>query len=136
MLEWANVYGHFYGTPFDFVKEKMAIGEDVLLDIDVQGAYQVKKRLPHAVLIFILPPSWEELKRRLLTRSADSAQAIKTRLKAAKKEIELAKNFDYIVINNTLENTLDELESIIHATKAKAIKHGKMIEELIKITPF
>ena len=134
MLEWAKVYGHYYGTPLHFVKEKIAAGKDVILDIDIQGAQEVKKKIPEAILIFIIPPSWEELQRRITNRSTDSLEVIKKRLKAARKEIKVARNFDYIVINDILENALQELTSIIQATKARTNKRWSEIERLLQVS--
>ncbi|HEB73810.1 MAG TPA: guanylate kinase, partial [Candidatus Desulfofervidus auxilii] len=115
MLEWAKVYGHYYGTPLTFVQEKIAAGKDIVLDIDIQGAQAVKKKMPEAILIFLIPPSWNELQRRITSRSSDSPEEIKKRLEAAKKEILAAREFDYIVINDVLEDALKELVSIIQA---------------------
>jgi len=134
MLEWAKVYGHYYGTPLHFVKEKIAAGKDVILDIDIQGAQEVKKKIPEAILIFIIPPSWEELQRRITNRSTDSLEVIKKRLKAARKEIKVARDFDYIVINDILENALQELTSIIQATKARTNKRWSEIERLLQVS--
>ncbi|MCD6213778.1 MAG: guanylate kinase, partial [Candidatus Desulfofervidus sp.] len=134
MLEWAKVYGHYYGTPLHFVKEKIAAGKDVILDIDIQGAQEVKKKIPEAILIFIIPPSWEELQRRITNRSTDSLEVIKKRLKAARKEIKVARDFDYIVINDILENALQELTSIIQATKARTNKRWPEIERLLQVS--
>jgi len=134
MLEWAKVYGHYYGTPLHFVKEKIAAGKDVILDIDIQGAQEVKKKIPEAILIFIIPPSWEELQRRITNRSTDSLEVIKKRLKAARKEIKVARDFDYIVINDILENALQELTSIIQATKVRTNKRWPEIERLLQVS--
>jgi len=132
MLEWAKVYGHYYGTPLTFVQEKIAAGKDIVLDIDIQGAQAVKKKMPEAILIFLIPPSWNELQRRITSRSSDSPEEIKKRLEAAKKEILAAREFDYIVINDVLENALKELVSIIQATKARANKRWPEIKRLLQ----
>ncbi|AMM41856.1 guanylate kinase [Candidatus Desulfofervidus auxilii] len=132
MLEWAKVYGHYYGTPLTFVQEKIAAGKDIVLDIDIQGAQAVKKKMPEAILIFLIPPSWNELQRRIISRSSDSPEEIKKRLEAAKKEILAAREFDYIVINDVLEDALKELVSIIQATKARANKRWPEIKRLLQ----
>jgi len=132
MLEWAKVYGHYYGTPLTFVQEKIAAGKDIVLDIDIQGAQAVKKKMPEAILIFFIPPSWNELQRRITSRSSDSPEEIKKRLEAAKKEILAAREFDYIVINDVLEDALKELVSIIQATKARANKRWPEIKRLLQ----
>jgi len=132
MLEWAKVHGHYYGTPLPFIKEKLAAGKDIILDIDVQGARQVKEKLPEAILIFIIPPSLKELKKRLLKRSTESLEIIAKRLKVAQKEIEMAKEFDFIVVNTEIKTALKELEGIIFATKAKTIKRWHLAEKLLE----
>ncbi|HDD44493.1 MAG TPA: guanylate kinase [Candidatus Desulfofervidus auxilii] len=132
MLEWAKVHGHYYGTPLPFIKEKLAAGKDIILDIDVQGARQVKEKLPEAILIFIIPPSLKELKKRLLKRSTESLEIIAKRLKVAQKEIKMAKEFDFIVVNTEIKTALKELECIIFATKAKTIKRWHLAEKLLE----
>lgn len=112
-LEWANVFGNFYGTPGGFVDKKINSGKSVLLVIDVQGAFKVKKRIPSAVLIFIMPPSIEELKKRLQKRKSDGIKEIRIRLKIAQREIKKAKRYDYIVVNEEIEHALCRLKKIV-----------------------
>jgi guanylate kinase len=111
-MEWAVVHGNYYGTSRREVERK-GVQKDLLLDIDVQGAQQVKERHKKAVFIFILPPRYDELKRRLKSRGQDSPKVIQKRLEMAKKEIRLYPMFDYIVINDKLEDAALELKSII-----------------------
>ncbi len=111
-MEWAVVHGNYYGTSRREVERK-GIQKDLLLDIDVQGAQQVKEKNKKAVFIFILPPRYDELKRRLMSRGQDSPKVIQKRLDMAKKEIRLYTMFDYIVINDKLEDAALELKSII-----------------------
>jgi len=127
MIEWAEVYGNYYGTAASFLQQTIEKGKDILLDIDIQGAKQVKQYFPQAVLIFLLPPSLEELERRLKKRATDPIEVIQKRLAAARREISAAKEFDYIVVNDILENALEELKAIILATKAKAEKRWKYV---------
>lgn len=101
--EYAEVFDHYYGTPKKAVKDMLGKGHDVLLEIDVQGAMQIKKAEPEAVLIFIMPPSPKELKQRLTARNSESAQQLALRLKQAKEEISESIHYDYIVINDDLE---------------------------------
>ena len=108
-LEWAKVYRYYYGTPKEEVERIISSGKDALLIIDVQGAFQVKKKLPNAVTIFLLPPSFEELEKRLLKRGE---KEIKLRLEWAKSEIPCAKYFDYVVVNDVLERAVEEIKSI------------------------
>lgn len=112
-LEYANVFGNYYGTPQETVEEELKRGNDVLLEIDVQGALQVKKRMVEAVLIFILPPTLEELKNRIFGRGTDSKDVIENRLAKALKEISFINQYDYSVINANLEKAIGEVNSII-----------------------
>jgi guanylate kinase len=122
-LEHANVFGNYYGTARSFLDQARAEGKDLLLDIDVQGAAQVKQRLPDAVSIFILPPSREVLEQRLRNRSQaeniGSTEIIQRRLEGAAKEIENYPNYDYILVNDRLEQSIDQLRAIITAERLK-----------------
>ena len=118
-LEFAEYVGNFYGTPKRFVDEAMAQGRDVILDIEVQGAIQVTGKRPETVTIFIAPPSWPELERRLTERGTDSAEKIQKRLLRAKVEFQTAHTYDYFVINDTVENAVRELEAILTAEHCK-----------------
>jgi guanylate kinase len=111
-VEWAVVHGHFYGTSRREIERK-SIQQSLLLDIDVQGAKQVKEKHKKAIFIFVLPPRYPELKKRLENRGQDSPQTIKNRLKVAKKEIRSYPMFDYIIINDKLKDAAEELKSII-----------------------
>ena len=115
-LEWAKVYKYYYGSPKSEVERILKSGKDALLIIDVQGALKVKKVLPNAVSIFLLPPSFEELKRRLLERGE---KEWKTRLEWAKKEIPCAGTFDYLVVNDLLEKAVEEIKAIILSNRRK-----------------
>lgn len=118
-LEWAENFGNFYGTPRKFVEGAAKKGKDMILSIDVQGALQVKKRKPGAVFIFIVPPSREELKKRLRKRNTERKSSIKMRLKVADREMALIPEYDYVVINDSVERALRELRSIIRAERRK-----------------
>ena len=118
-LEYAEFVGNFYGTPRRFVDEAMERGEDVILDIEVQGAIQVTSKRPDAVRIFIAPPSWAELERRLTDRGTDSPDKIQKRLLRAKVEFQTAHTYDYFVINNTVEEAVEELNAIMTAEHCK-----------------
>ncbi len=131
-LEWANVYGNLYGTSKSQVLRALNEGKDILLDIDVQGALQVKKNLPEAVLIFIMPPSFDELERRLRNRGTDSEDVIKRRLETAKEEIKKAVYYDYIVVNDVLEVAFDKLKSIVTAEKCRTDRLKGQMDKLIK----
>lgn len=112
-LEWAQVHGRYYGTPKDFVEERLQRGEHVLLEIDTQGARQVKQRCPEAVFVFIAPPSWPILRQRLLDRGTDTVEDVDLRLDNAKKEMEDAVWYDYTVINDTISRAVSKLQAII-----------------------
>lgn len=118
-LEYAEYVGHFYGTPKKFVEAALNAGQDIVLDIEIQGAAQVEKRSPEAVSIFIGPPSWEELERRLTARGTDSPEDIQKRLTRAKVEIQNAYAYDYFVVNDTPEEAVRELDAIMTAEHCK-----------------
>jgi guanylate kinase len=129
-VEWAIVHGNYYGTSRKEI-EKRALG-DLLLDIDVQGAQQVKSRIKKAVFIFILPPSFKELQRRIKGRGQDNADSIKTRLDVACKEIRAYPEFDYIIINDHLDKAVKDLESIIISTRCKLELNKKEIAAVVR----
>ena len=114
-LEYAEFVENSYGTPRKYVYEAMEAGQDVILDIEVQGAVQVKEKMPEVVRIYLAPPSWEELERRLRARGTDDEETIRKRLLRAKEEFKLAHTYDYFVINDTVENAVRELNSIMTA---------------------
>jgi len=118
-LEWANVHGNRYGTSKNAIEERITQGSDIILEIDYQGAIQVKQIFQNAILIFILPPSWPELKSRLQRRGEDSADVIDMRLQNAAKEVAQVKEFDFVIINERFESALFDLKSIVHAQRLK-----------------
>ena len=118
-VEWANVHGRRYGTSKKAIEERIALGADVILEIDYQGALQVKEAFANAVLIFILPPSWEELRSRLERRGEDSAEVIELRLKNAAEEMAQVHKFDFVIINELFERALFDMKAIVHAQRLK-----------------
>ncbi|AEH43970.1 guanylate kinase [Thermodesulfatator indicus DSM 15286] len=127
-LEWAEVHGNFYGTSLEQVKEAISSGKDVLLDIDVQGAFQVREKLGReAVLVFILPPSFEELEKRLKKRGTEDPKELELRLSVAKEEIAKAQAFDYLIVNDVLEEALDRLYSILKAERQRTFRRSDLI---------
>lgn len=124
LLEWAEYVGNYYGTPAKYVDEAIAAGRNVLLDIEVQGAGSVKKKRPDAVRIFIAPPSWEELERRLTERGTDSEEKIRERLSRAREEFAQAEDYDYIVINDEVEHAAAELEAIMVAEHCRSAERA------------
>lgn len=118
--EWAQVHGNFYGTPRDVVEDAKAHGRLALFDIDVQGGEQLKSRYPEAVTVLIVPPSFAELERRLRSRGTDSDAVIERRLLAARSEVRRGRNFDYVVVNDRLEEALADLQAIVRAERARS----------------
>ncbi|MEX8191608.1 guanylate kinase [Comamonas guangdongensis] len=118
-VEWANVHGRRYGTAKKSLEERIKGGTDVLLEIDYQGALQVKNAFPNAVLIFILPPSWDELRARLENRGEDAPEVIELRLRNAEEEMAQVAKFDFVIINELFESALFDLKAIIHAQRLK-----------------
>ena len=118
-LEWAKVFNEYYGTPKKHIMHMLKRGSDVLLSIDVQGAMKIKRLKLDAVYIFILPPSIEMLRERLINRSTDSKKAIQQRLAVAKKEISRSDKYDYIIVNNRLESALDSLRAVVVAERCR-----------------
>jgi guanylate kinase len=127
LLEWAKVYSHHYGTPRRFVRENIDKGNDVLLEIDIQGAMQVKEKQPEGVFIFIAPPCRQELAVRLGARGKDSPESIDERLAAVNWEMEHLKYYDYMVVNDNLEDAVAKVMSIINAERCK-VKYIKDFE--------
>jgi guanylate kinase len=126
-LEHAKVFGNYYGTACRFLREAEASGNDLVLDIDVQGAKQLKKKIPDAVSIFILPPNREELEGRLRSRGLDTEQVILRRLDTARREIENYSKYDYILVNDRLDQSADELKAIVLAERLH--RTGKEISD-------
>jgi len=135
-LEHAEVFGNLYGTSRNAVEPLLAQGRDVLLEIDWQGARQVRKVMPDSVSIFVLPPSREELERRLRTRAADSAVTIARRLAESREEIAHVDDFDYVVVNDEFADALNDLRSIVTTRRlrreAQAKRHAALIADLLK----
>ena len=118
-LEWAMVHGHYYGTPRDAVRQVIAAGKDLILEIDVQGAAQVRKNSPGAILIFLAPPSLEALEGRIRGRGTEDAQRIRQRLVTARQEMEAYRLYDYLVVNDFVDKAADLIDSIIEAEKCR-----------------
>ena len=118
-FEWAQVHGHLYGTSRKAIEARLERGEDVVLEIDWQGALQIKQLFPHAVLIFILPPSWEELRQRLTRRGEDRPDVIETRMVNARLEVAQARHFDFVIINALFETALFDLKTVVHSQRLR-----------------
>ena len=126
-LEHANVFGNYYGTAKRFLREAQAQGHDLLLDIDVQGAAQIKRKVPDAVSVFILPPDRNKLEERLRNRGQDKEQVIQKRLLTATREIENYQKYDYILVNDRLEDSIESLKSVLLVERAT--RHGESASE-------
>lgn len=131
-LEYANVYGNYYGTPLGAIRERLANGEDVLLEIDTQGALNVMEKCPDALFIFLLPPSIAELERRIRGRGSETEESLAKRLGAAKEEIAIGKKYKYVVVNDTVKNAVASIKSIILAEHCQTINNKDLFEELVK----
>ena len=130
-LEWAEFNAQLYGTRRAFVQEQLENRNDVILDIDVQGAKQVKSKMPDARSIFILPPSFSELERRLKSRMLEADDVIRRRLEIAKSEIQFYRDYDYIIVNDVLENSVLLLESIVRSGTAAPRRQQARVEGII-----
>jgi guanylate kinase len=131
-VEWAHVHGQRYGTSKKAIEERIAQGADVILEIDFQGAMQIKRIFANAVLIFILPPSWEELRARLERRGEDSPETIELRLQNAAEELAQAREFDFVIINELFERALFDLKAIVHAQRLKYLAQRRARAEVFK----
>ena len=118
-VEWALVHGNRYGTSKKSIEERIAQGNDIILEIDFQGALQIKQAFANAVLVFVLPPSWDELRSRLERRGEDSSEVIQMRLNNAKTEMAQVHKFDFVIINELFERALFDLKAIAHAQRLK-----------------
>ena len=131
-IEWACFCENYYGTPKDVVEKMLNDGKDVILEIEVQGAMQVKSEYPEAVFIFVIPPSLDVLKQRLTGRGTETEEVIEKRLETAKWELSNAVKYNYILIKDDLDNVVNKLESIILSEKMRTARNGKLIESFIK----
>lgn len=122
LLEWATVYGNWYGTPRRFVEDEVERGHDVILDIDVQGARQVRTRWPAGVFVYLMPPSMNELQERARRRGRDAAEAQSVRLRSALEESEAVFDYDYVIVNEDLEDAVDKLRAIITAERCRVAR--------------
>ena len=133
LLEYAEYVGNYYGTPLEYVENTLATGKDVFLEIDVQGAIQVRELMPDGVFIFLTPPDLNELESRIVNRGTDSDEVIAKRMKTAREELELMKYYDYSVVNDTVDNAVQKIEAIIQTEHLRLIRNLDTIEELEEI---
>jgi len=130
-LEWAEYYGQLYGTSRTFVEKHVSAGCDVILDIDVKGADQVKSSMKEAISVFIMPPSFEELERRLRSRRQESDEAIHKRLEIAREEIAFCRKYDYVVVNDVVGESVRSLEAIVRSGRALPWRQQARVDEII-----
>ena len=132
LLEWAKVYDNYYGTPLKKVEEKLAAGEDILLEIDTQGAMKVREKFPEGVYIFILPPSLAELERRIRGRDTETEDVLQKRLAAAIDEIEAGKCYKYVVTNDEVDSAVESVCAILAAERRLVARNGELFDEIEK----
>lgn len=131
-LEYANVYGNYYGTPLAKIEERRMAGQDILLEIDTQGALNVMEKCPDGIFIFLLPPSLGELERRIRGRGTETEDVLAKRLGAAREEIELGRRYGYAVVNDTVAQAVDRIKAIMLAEHSRAEKNERITEVLGK----
>ena len=130
-LEYANVYGNYYGTPLGKIEERREAGQDILLEIDTQGALNVMKRCPDGLFIFLLPPSLPELERRIRGRGTETEESLARRLGSAKKEIEIGRSYTFVVINDTVRQAVKRIKAIMVAEHCRRDKE-ELIDEVLE----
>lgn len=133
LLEWAQVYANFYGTPRQYVDEMIEAGHDIILDIDMQGARRVRDMYPGSVFVFVIPPSMEALRQRIAARGTESEESVRLRLQQAPKWIEEGLTYDYVVVNDELRHAVGHLKWIIEAEKSRTTRRGgALIRQLLE----
>lgn len=134
LLEHAQYVGNYYGTPRQYVEETLLKGKDVFLEIEVQGALQVKENFPEGVFIFLSPPSLEELKNRIINRGTETEALVMNRLKAAQDEIELMDAYDYVVVNDQVDHAVEKVQSIVKSEHCKRERVAKQYKRLLEVS--
>lgn len=132
LIEYAQYCGNYYGTPKAYVESRLQEGLDVILEIEIQGALKIKEKFPDALLLFVMPPSVKELEQRLTGRGTESPDVIKKRLIRAREEAEGIEQYDYIVINDSLEQCVNEIQAIVHAAKNVPFRNREFINNIKK----
>ena len=130
LLEWAEVYGHYYGTPLRPIREKLADGQDILLEIDTQGALKVQEKCPDGIFIFLLPPSLTELERRIRGRGTEDEKELARRLAAAQKEIDVAHRYRYAVVNDKVDTAVAKIAAILTAEHCRIAANRQLLTEI------
>ncbi|MFS0823666.1 guanylate kinase [Bacillus sp. 1P02SD] len=133
LLEWAEYVGNYYGTPIDYVESTLQEGKDVFLEIEVQGALQVRKAFPEGLFIFLAPPSLKELKNRIVTRGTETDDLILNRMKVAKEEIEMMDAYDYVVENDQVELACDRINAIVTAEHCRRDRVARRYKQMLEV---
>ncbi|HEY9405091.1 MAG TPA: guanylate kinase [Pyrinomonadaceae bacterium] len=134
-LEWASVHGNFYGTSLKVVERELSVGRDIVLEIDVQGATAVRRIGIEAVSVFILPPSFEILRRRLTGRQSENSDSLALRLQNSRGEVEHYREFDYVVLNDDVDRAATQLASIVYAERARRVRQVSLAERVLATFP-
>ncbi|MFD1336054.1 guanylate kinase [Oceanobacillus iheyensis] len=132
LLEYAQYVNNYYGTPRNYVEETLENGQDVFLEIEVQGALQVKENFPEGVFIFLFPPSLDELKNRIVSRGTESQELVLNRLKEARNEIEMMDAYDYVVVNDKVQHAVDKVKTIIKSEHLKRERIAKQYKKILE----
>jgi guanylate kinase len=127
-LEYANVYGNYYGTPLKKIQERLEEGQDILLEIDTQGALSVMEKCPDGIFIFLLPPSMAELERRIKGRGSETPESLEKRLGAARKEIQVGRKYSYVVVNTTVKMAVKRIQAILDAEHSRVERNDELFE--------
>ena len=130
LIEYASYCGNYYGTPKEYVRKQLEKGRDVILEIEIQGALKVKEQFPTALLLFVMPPNAAELKKRLEGRGTETPEVIEKRLERASEEAEGIENYDYIVINDRLEECAEEIHMLVEAARRAPVRRGQFMKEI------
>ena len=132
LIEYASYVENYYGTPRSYVEQKLDEGKDVILEIEIQGALKVKEKFPDTLLLFVAPPSAQELKHRLVGRGTETMEVINSRMSRAAEEAEGMENYDYLIINDTLEECVEQMHSVIQAEHLRCSRNENFIEKIQK----
>ena len=134
LLEHAKYVNNYYGTPRQYVEETLEKGQDVFLEIEVQGALQVRENFPEGVFIFLCPPSLDELKNRIINRGTETEKSVMNRLRAAKDEIELMDAYDYVVVNDQVDQAVNKIQAIVESEHCKRERVASQYKKLLEVT--
>jgi guanylate kinase len=130
-IEWVNFCGNYYGTPLKQIKDSIDDGNDILLELEVEGAMKIKESIPESVLVFVMPPSYDELKSRISNRGTESKDSLKMRMESALNEIRVAKDYDYVIINDEIDEATKSLEALLLAEKSKIKRNIDFLNSIL-----